>query len=207
MSLTLLPLVALAMAPIAAGQEVTAERPPSVPAGSRSLEALPNATVVHYNVTGANLTAVNASVAANSPKDPSTKAPSPSSSEWGIAVRFEQKAIDGKCAVAAAQANFSASVVLPRLSNREGLKPDERKVWDQYVANLKSAAAAELWFVHDRVGRIEEAILASSCTSAGKAASAAAERLQQELARFASQNRRQPPTFRVPVRDVSDPRS
>ncbi|CAN5209346.1 hypothetical protein BH24PSE1_BH24PSE1_11690 [soil metagenome] len=204
MSLILLTsLLALVMAPAAEAQNVAAERAP----GARSLEALPNATVVHYDVAGANLTAVNASVAANSPKDPDSQAASPSSSEWGIAVRFEQKAIDGECAIAAAHANFSASVVLPRLVSREALNPDERKIWDQYVANLRFAAAAELWFVHDRIGRIEEAILASSCTSAGKAASAAAERLQQELARFARQNRRSPPTFRVPVRDVSDPRS
>ena len=182
--------------------------PVSVPAVAvRSLEAVPNVTIHYYEVAGSDLTAINASVAAQAPRDPVSNAVSVSSSDWSINVGFAQRIVDGKCTVSGASARFTASVVMPRLLNQQALTREESKIWDQYLAILKSNAAAELWFVNDRVGRIEKAILASSCESASRAASAAADRISQELTRFARINKKPAPTFKVPVRDAHDPRS
>lgn len=191
----------------AAEQGVAAEPAAAVPRGTvRALEALPNVTIRYYDVAGANLPAIIASIADRAPKDPASNAVTPSSSDWSVNVSFEHKSLEGKCTITGARARFTASVLLPRLLSHQALTREERKVWAEYLGNLKANAAAELWFVSDRVGQIEKAIVTSSCETASQSAAAAAEKIKRDLAKFARLNKKRPPSFRVPVRDENDPR-
>jgi hypothetical protein len=73
--------------------------------------------------------------------------------------------------------------VSPIAGGREG-----RAGGASHVAGLDSRAAANLWFVHDRIGQVEKAILASSCDGAQAAGAAAVDKLKLQEAEFTRAN-------------------
>lgn len=172
----------------------------------RALEALPDTTVHYYEVSGTSLAAINGEIAAKAPRDPATGLASSSSAEWSVGLKVEEEAIDDRCIVTAAQASFSASVVLPRLANEEMAPGDLRRVWRQYISNLEGVHAAELRFVVQRLGQLENAVIGSHCDEANRLASASAEIIQNQLGAFSRSIRKAPLSLRVPVRDPHDPR-
>lgn len=173
---------------------------------ARTLEALPNTTVEYYSVSGNSLLDINGAIAARSKQLGKAATGSASSADWNLTVGFEQTVSAGQCRITAAHAKFRGIVVLPRLSNRDSLPPEQLKLWDKYVATLKANDADELWFVRDRLPALEKAVLASSCKTAGRAVEESADQLRQQAAEFARRNRRPPPTFRYPVHDPNEPR-
>jgi predicted secreted Zn-dependent protease len=172
----------------------------------QSLHGLPNTSIQYYYVSGSTLTAINAGIATHAPRDPVTGASSTSSAQWTVGITVEEETLDGKCVVTAARSRFSASVVLPRLVSEATASNDLRRVWGQYVSNLESLHAAELWFVVQRLGQLERAVIGRRCDEANRLATASAGIIQKELAEFSRSNRKAPPSVKVPVRDPHDPR-
>jgi predicted secreted Zn-dependent protease len=176
--------------------------PAQVPAG----EALPDTLIRYYEVSGTNLAAINSGIATRAPRDPATGAAAPSSAEWSVALKVEEKTVDDRCVVTGAKSSFSASVTLPRLANADSAPNDLRKAWGQYLSNLTDTHAAELWFVVERLEQLEKAVIGRGCNEASRLAGAAAEIIQKDLAAFSRKIRKTPPSLKVHVGDPHDPR-
>jgi predicted secreted Zn-dependent protease len=157
--------------------------PPAVPAvPGKTLKDLPNTTIRYFDVTGKDLKAINNSLVAVQQADSPVRAAAPTT--WAVDTTFKKTTTGEQCKVTDAKAAFSASVGLPRLVSDPAHKPELLAVWRAYVANMENSHAANLWFVYDRVGDIEKAILASTCEGARGVGTAAVERLKAQAAEF-----------------------
>lgn len=150
----------------------------AVPA--RALKSLPNLTIHYYDVAGKNLKALRKSLELRR-KDASGQVAA-ASSRWNVDASFSKGTVNGACKITAAHAAFTATAELPRLVNERAVKPSDLAIWRNYVAELEAAAAAKLWSVHDRIGGVEKAILASSCVRAQSVGAAAIEQLKTQVA-------------------------
>jgi predicted secreted Zn-dependent protease len=160
--------------------------PAAAPAG-RSLQSLPNTTIRYYDVPGKNPQAILKSIAKLRPKGADGQ-PVTASTNWDIGATFKKRTENGVCRIVAATATFSATADLPRLVSPKALRREALDSWNSYVAGLESIAAANLWFVHDRIGQVEKAILASSCDGAQAAGAAAVDKLKLQEAEFTRAN-------------------
>ena len=158
---------------------------PAAVAG-RTLQGLPGTTVRYYEVRGRNPDSIKKSIAKQRPKDASGE-PITASTNWDIGASFTKRTENGQCRITTAKATFTATADLPRLANERALRPEVLDSWRAYVAGLEAAAAAKLWFIHDHLGDVEKAILASSCEGAQDAGAAAVARLKQQEAAIAAQ--------------------
>jgi predicted secreted Zn-dependent protease len=165
---------------------------PSVAAvPGRTLKDLPNVTINFFDVAGKDLKAINKSIAQLQAVDSSGKAKVPPTT-WDLDIGFNKSTTGTVCKVVGAKANFKASATLPRLVPHAGHTPQLLAAWRDHVAVTENTHAANLWFVYDRKGEIEKAILASSCEGARAAGTAALERLKAQAAEFRRVNT--PPT-------------
>ncbi len=176
--------------PVQAATPAPANAPvlqPAVPAvPGKTLKDLPKTTIRYFDVTGKDLKAINKSIAVLQQADSPVRAAAPTT--WAIDTTFKKVTTGEQCKVTDAQAAFSASVGLPRLVSDPAHKPELLATWRTYAANLENIHAANLWFVYDRVGDVEKAILASSCEGAQGAGTAAVERLKAQAAEFRRAN-------------------
>ncbi len=155
---------------------------PAVP--SKTLRDLPNVTLHYFDVVGKDLRAINKSIERSQKPDASGKAAA-APTGWAIDTTFNKLSHSGQCKVTDAKATFSAKVVLPRLVNNSAHTSELMASWRAYLAGIENAQAANLWFVYDRIGTVESAILASSCEGAQAAGTAAVQRLQALASQFA----------------------
>lgn len=153
----------------------------------RALKALPSATIRYYDVAGKTPQAILKSIARLRPKAANGE-PVTASTNWDIGATFKKRTENGKCTITGATATFAATADLPRLLNPGSLRREALDSWNSYVAGLEAIAAANLWFVHDRVGQIEKAIVESSCDGAQAAGMAAVDLLKKQEAEFARAN-------------------
>jgi predicted secreted Zn-dependent protease len=101
---------------------------------------------------------------------------------------FNKATGNGGCRITSAKATFSANVGLPRLVADKAHKPQLLADWRAYLADIETIQAANFWFVHDRMGEVEKAIVASTCEGAQAAGNAALERLKAQAAEFQRAN-------------------
>ena len=168
--------------PAAAAPAATPQ--PSVPAvPGKMLGDLPNTTITYFDVTGRNLKAINKSMERQL-KPAANGQPAAGRSGWSIGATFRKVTSAGQCKVAEAKATFSAKVVLPRLVPDKGHKPELVAAWRTYLADIENTQAADLWFIYDRIGNVEKAMLASTCDGAQSAGAAAVNRIRAEAAEF-----------------------
>lgn len=166
---------------LTAGQ---AAAPAAPVAAARTLQGLPNTAIEYYDVAGKDIKSLQSSIASVRGNSAANKPAAPASAAWTVGSKISRQTTDGKCAVAGAEMKFDAKVVLPRLANREQVPTKVLTEWDSFVARLEAGTASNLWFVHDRIGTIQSAILTSSCEGASAAATAAVDKLQKEEAEF-----------------------
>ena len=167
----------------AASVLATAQAPttPAAPA-ERTLASLPNTTITYFDVSGKDGEAIQKALA-NRQKE--GVAPS---ANWEIGAGVRKRTEGTTCTVVGAEAKFTGEVLLPKLTTEATVPPEVLTQWKSYVAGLETAAAAKLWFVNERLGLVEKAILASSCEGAAAAANAAIDKIKAEEAAFVQQN-------------------
>ena len=149
----------------------------------RGLKDVPNLTIRYYDVAGKNLKAVIKTLTEQRPKDASGQ-PITAATNWTIETAFSRRTTNGQCKIVTAHAAVTATADLPRLLNEAKFPPRDLLSWQDYLANLEVTAAGKFWFVHDHVGDVEKAVLASSCEGAQAAGAAAIDRLKQQAAAF-----------------------
>lgn len=164
--------VAQSAPPATPQQQVVAVTPVPSP-----LAAIPGVTIRYYDVTGNTSEALNASIAAQRPKDAVTGNPVPSSASWSIGVSVQKATTGTECKITGATPTFTGEVVLPRLANAEAVPVPLRNHWAAYVASIEQAQAARLRLPYLRLGEVRSAVMASSCEGASNAANAAIERI------------------------------
>ena len=155
---------------------------PVAPAVS-PLSLIPGVTVRYYNVSGATIQDLRASIEAQRPKNPVTGLASPSSSQWSITTNLRKRTTGKACKIIGATAAFKAEVVLPRLVVLE-TAPVPAPVmteWQRYVNSLEQQHAALLRQVPARLPEVERAVMASSCAGADEAATRATNAIRQSL--------------------------
>jgi predicted secreted Zn-dependent protease len=172
---------AKSQAPARAPQPVV----PAVP--GKTLRDLPNVTFQYFDVAGKDLKAINKSIVQSQRPDASGK-PAVAPTGWAIDTKFNKLSQSGLCKVTDVKATFSAKVVLPKLVNHPSHTPELMASWRAYLAGIENAQAANLWFVYDRIGTVESAVLASSCEGAQAAGTAAVQRLQTLASEYARAN-------------------
>ena len=145
---------------------------------------LPNVTVAHYDVQGENVRAVHKSIDEQAPRDPATNRAIPATSDWSVSALVQTGAAGPQCKVTTAKLNFAANAKLPRLvpMGAAPIAPSLLARWQAYVAQLEDRQVAQLRFAHDRLGRIEQEILASSCNDWKAVATAAIDKLKKDKA-------------------------
>jgi predicted secreted Zn-dependent protease len=150
-------------------------------AGLRGLSDLPNTSIDYYEVAGNDLKSINAAL-----KERKSAAGRPAT-DWKLGVSLDKTSTDGKCTIAKSTVKFSATAVLPRLSNEHGVSPALLASWRSHVAQLAADSAAKLWFVYDRVPAIEKAFAGKSCEQGTTDGRAAMAQLQKDVAAFEAQ--------------------
>ena len=155
---------------------------PLVPGAARKLSAIPGVTVTYYDAVGRNVRELHKWLEEHGPRDPQTHKVLPATSSWSIASGIKFTKTGGHCTLTGASVKFSATAQLPRLVPGQKLSPEVLSSWNSYVAALEDRQAAQLAFVHDRLGEVESAIMRSNCANSQKAAGAAIDRLGQEQA-------------------------
>jgi predicted secreted Zn-dependent protease len=157
-------------------------RPQSMPAPPRKLSEIPGVTVTYYDVVGTDIPKLHISLEKSGPRDVQTHRVTPATSNWSIGSAIKYTKTGGQCTLTGATLKFTATAVLPRLGGRVKLPATALASWNAYVAVIEDRQAAQLAFVHDRMGEVRGAILHSNCGNWQKAASAAIQRLSDEQA-------------------------
>lgn len=163
-------LAAAAAMPAAALAQTMVRPAAPVVAAPSPLALLPGVTVRYYDVTGATIPAIRASMAAQRPVNPATGAPLPSSSTWSIGVNVQKATTAKKCTVTGAAATFKGEVVLPRLVGAEAVPVPVRAEWQRFVGSIEQQQADALRQPLQRIREVEAAAKASTCTNADEAA-------------------------------------
>ena len=159
-------------------------QPAPAPTGAvagKTLKDLPNATIRYFDVVGKDQKSINKSIVGQQQAGSKGRA-AVAPTSWSLTTSFSKVTNGEQCRTANPKVTFSASISLPRLVSNEAHTPEMLATWRNYVANIEREQAANLWFVHDRLGEVEKAILASSCEGAQAAGAAAAERLKAQEA-------------------------
>lgn len=154
--------------PAAPVQQVVAVTPVPSP-----LASIPGVTVTYYDVTGTTIEALNASIAAQRPKDAVTGGPIPSSAKWSIGVSVKKSTTGTVCKLTDATPTFKGEVTLPRLVGAETIPVPVRNQFAAYVASIEQQQAETLRRPYQRLGEVRTAVMASSCEGASAAANQA----------------------------------
>ena len=156
-------LIALSAATALQPAPTPAPTPAPAAAPARTLQALPGTVVTYYDVAGANGAAIDRSLKAII----SAPAPNPAAQlfTWTADMAIT-KPESGTCTITSAKATLNGKVHLPRATEEAKVPPPELARWKAYVASLESRAAANLWFVADRLPTLEKALVGTPCDSA-----------------------------------------
>lgn len=163
------------------GSSLTAQPAPPRPAPANALAGLPGTNVRYYDVTGANVTEINRSIARQRPRSAKGN-PVPANTDWSVRAEFDRTVTDGQCRVTAARANVTASADLPRLADDARIDKPTRARWQDYVGLLEQNSLATLAFVYQNLATVERAMLASDCENAKSVGAAAIEHLRVHTA-------------------------
>lgn len=137
----------------------------------RRLADIPGVTILYYDVSGADPAAIRQSINSRRPSDPKNHQPYDALSSWQMEWRV--RSTHGLCDPGTATVKFSATVLLPRLTNHDDLPERIRKRWDAYYAALAEHEASHVGYAQAHVGDVEAALRAATCvtlSSAGRAA-------------------------------------
>ena len=185
-------LVALAAAAL---QAAPAPMVPAAPVAR--FTDLPNVTVTYYNVTGASLRELHASLDRQSRRDPATNKAVPATSEWSLKAAVNTSTTAGRCRITGVTLNFAGSARMPRLVQPadKPLDPALLAREQRYVAALEARQVAQLRLAYDRLPEVRRKIAASSCQGWKPVAAAAIDQVKREAALARARNPLPPPTL------------
>lgn len=170
---------AFAQAAPAAAPAATAAQAPAV--AGRSLAALPNTTVGYYDVQGKNAAAIKKSF------DAAFAAQNGQLFVWDVAAQVSKRTEGTKCTVQKATAKLTSKVQLPRLAEPAKVAKPALAAWQAFAASTEADAAANLWFIHDGLRGVEQAVTGVDCAALTPAWNAALAKLKADQAAFAAQ--------------------
>lgn len=174
---------AIASAQTSPAPAQTGPAPAQVAPAVSPLAQIPGVTVKYYDVSGATIKDIRASIDAQRPKSPTTGMAVPSSANWSLGASFKKQTTGTACKIISAAATFKGEVVLPRLVAAEGVVVPQPVMaeWQRYVTSLEQQQASVLRQVYNRRSEVERAVMASSCQGAGQAAERAISAIRQSL--------------------------
>ncbi len=178
--------------------DVPVERPaqaapaPTTPAAvavaatpGRTLRDLPGTTIVYYDIAGRTLPEIQLSLKAVR-ANPANKEAARLYA-WDVATRIQKATIGTKCTVRGATSTLTAKVQLPRLAEQAKVKPPVMANWTAYMTQVENQAAADLWFLADRLRGAEQFLVGMPCEQAGPAWNAKLTTVKSELSAITAQ--------------------
>lgn len=142
-----------------------------------TLKDIPSVTITYFDITGTDDKSIRSSLAAQKPAGAS----------WDVSTNIARRTVNGVCTVERVTPKFTATARLPRLATPDAVSPAMMANWRTYVANLERDAAAQLDFVHSRLGQVQQAVAGASCDEAAAKFNAAIDQLKAQEAAFAQQ--------------------
>jgi predicted secreted Zn-dependent protease len=168
--------------PAAAAPAATILPPAPVAIPGRGLRDLPNTTVAYYNVAGKNGKAIQKSLATLL-ADPAAK-DTVRLFSWDVGTQIVKATTGTKCSIQSAKPKLTARVNLPRLADQAKVPKDVAARWASYVAGVEAEAAANLWFLSDRLRGAEQVLVGVPCDQASSIWNAKLETVKSELNDF-----------------------
>lgn len=152
---------------------------------ARPLAGLPNNTVTYYDIPGKDGAAIEKSLK-KMLADPALKQTTQLYS-WDVGADVLKRTEGTKCTVQKVTAKLTTTVHLPRLAAEASLDKKSVESWKSYVATLEEDAAANLWFINDRLPMVEQAVVGADCATMGTTLDAALATMKDQQNAFAAQ--------------------
>ena len=160
--------------------DVVPVAPASVP--GRGLRDFPNTTITYYDVAGKNGKAIQKSLA-KLLADPAAK-DTVRLFNWDVGTQIVKATTGTTCKIQSATSKVKARVSLPRLAEQSKVPQDVAARWANYIAIVEAEAAANLWFLSDRIKGAEQVLVGLPCDKAGAAWDAKLAAVKSELDAF-----------------------
>ena len=173
--------IAQAAAPAAAPTPIA---PVAVAIPGRGLRDVPNVAISYFDVPGKKGAAIQKSLQ-KILTDPATK-DSVKLFSYDVAASVNKRTVGTKCTVQNVAAKLTSNVKLPRLAEEAKVDKPTLAIWTAYVAKLEADAAANLWFVTDRLRTIEKSMIGADCSAVAPMWKAAMQKLQADQTAFSA---------------------
>ena len=164
-------------APAAAAAPALPVPPAGIP--GRTLKDLPGATISYYDIAGTTMPEIQAALKA-SLADPANKDAARLYS-WDVGTKIQKATTGTTCVTQGATSQLTAKVRLPRLAAATQVTAPVLANWNVYVATNENQAAADLWFLSERLRGAEQALVGMPCDQAGPAWNAKLATVRSEL--------------------------
>lgn len=154
-------------------------------AAGRTLKDLPNTTIAYFDVQGTNASAIQKSLK-KVLADPAMKA-NVQLYSWNVGAQITKRTQGQDCTIQSATATLTNDVHLPRLAEEAKIDKEIVASWRTFVAGLENEAAANLWFIRERLPAVEQSMAGLKCDQADTTWNAGIDKLKTELTAFGVQ--------------------
>ncbi len=151
----------------------------------RMLKDLPGTTIVYYDIAGTTMPEIQLSlqtVHANPANKDAARLYT-----WDVGTRIQKATTGTKCTVQGATTTLTAKVRLPRLAEQAKVQAPVMANWTAYASQAENQAAADLWFLTDRLRGAEKFLIGMPCEQAGPAWNAKLATVRSELSARSAQ--------------------
>jgi predicted secreted Zn-dependent protease len=174
------------LAAAAVAQAAVPAAPPAPPAMAvRPLKELPNTTISYYDVKGKTNPEIKKALDVLL-ADPAQKATTQLYG-WDVGAAIVKRTEGTKCTVQKATATLTAKVNLPRLAMEAKVAKPVLANWQAFVASVEADAAANPWFLHDRLPGVEKSVVGVDCAVMQASWDSAMTKLKADQTAFAAQ--------------------
>lgn len=170
-------------APPAPATTIVPAAPAAVP--GRTLRDLPGMTITYFDIAGKNGPAIEKSLQ-KILADPAAK-DTVRLFTWDVGTQIVKATTGTKCSVKSAKSTLTAKVRLPRLVDEAKVPKNVIANWTTYIAGVENEAAANLWFLSDRLRGAEQSLVNMPCDQASAAWNSRLETVKSELNAFIAQ--------------------
>lgn len=168
----------------AAGASRSGSAAPAITTG-RALKDLPGTTVTYYDIPGKTGPAIEKSLK-KLLADPASK-DVVRLLTWDVGTKIVKRTTGTKCTIQGAKSTLTAKVRLPRLAEEANVAEYVLAKWNAHVAGIENEAAANLWFISDRLRGAEQSLVGISCDQAGPVWNAKVESVKTQLKELIAQ--------------------
>lgn len=146
----------------------------------RALTGYPNLTIDHYDISGRTAQAIRRSIDRHPrrPRDPNDGRPMDAVARWSFRWSWPGDGRGG-CELSRAQVEFSARVVMPRLTGEASVPAPVLARWRAYLAALAAHEDGHLAHAYRQTGAVLAALKASSCERANADAEAVLDTIRR----------------------------